>query len=58
MSNEQFPKDFPEVLPQPFTPETKHTPSSIEVINGALEQLEREEREGGKEDDTRPPTFH
>ena len=49
---------MPEVVPEPVTPEIKKdAPVPIDVINGALEEIRRQEEEGG-DDEVTPPTLH
>jgi len=49
----------PEISPQVITPEIqrKDSETPIEVINGALDILEKEER-GEKDDEPTKPTLH
>ena len=66
MSNEYDPEiprpgEVPEVTQVPVTPETPGAEEEvpIAVIEGALDELRREEEdEGPDEGDARPPTIH
>lgn len=51
---------LPEVTPQVYpTPETGEQQVPIEIINGALEEIYRQEREGDEDADRkRKPTLH
>jgi len=50
----------PEVVPQPFAPEIpgEGSDTPIDVIEGALEKLRRQEKDGGNREQNRKPTIH